>query len=92
MYKLKEAISENYDTDDIKINISKNNKNELLNILIEDSKFNNYSPKKKQNMANEIGEIALELRKKVITGELTFVDKSNYGIVKTSKSDSYKIN
>lgn len=92
MYNLKEFISDNYDTDHIKIDISTNEENEVLKVSIEDSKFNNYTPKKKQKMANEIGNTALELRKKPITGELIFIDESNYGIVKTSKSDSYKIN
>ena len=94
LYSLKEAISENFETDLIKINISENEKSEVLNISIEDSKFNHYSPKKKQKMANNIGEIALKLRKntqKTITGELTFVDESNYGIFKTSDSQTYNI-
>ncbi|MFI1772365.1 hypothetical protein [Thalassobellus citreus] len=93
MYNLKEAISDNYDTDDIKINITNKNEIEELNISISDSKFNSYSSKKKQIIANEIGKIASKLREnKIITGKLIFIDESNYGIVKTSKTDSYKIN
>lgn len=99
MFNLKETISENYDTDSIKINMLENENHVVLNISLEDSKFNYYSPENKQKIAREIGKLALQLRNKISQtdlkpiemGELTFVDKSNFGIIKTSNSDSYKM-
>ena len=45
-------------------------------------------------MANDIGTMALKYKDslhQITQGKLTFIDKTNYGLVKTSNSDSYNM-
>ena len=94
MHKLNKNICSIYNTGNIKINVAKNNGTEILKISIEDPKYNDYSSKRKQNMAIEIGKLAIDNRENmplITLGELTFINNSNYGIAQTNKSDSYKM-
>ncbi|GGD27651.1 hypothetical protein [Hyunsoonleella pacifica] len=93
MKELKEEISKEYDIENIKINITNQDKEQVLNILIGDSKFNNYNTRNKQKLAFEIGKLAFKVYNPsdIILGKLTFEKESNYGLVKTSSSNSYKM-
>lgn len=94
MKELKEEISKEYDIENIKINITNHqDKEQVLNILIGDSKFNNYNTRNKQKLAFEIGKLAFKVYNPsdIILGKLTFEKESNYGLVKTSNSNSYKM-
>jgi hypothetical protein len=92
--ELKTNISKTDNTEHVKVELSTSDNNSILKILLEDSKFNNYSSKEKQSMANDIGTMALKYKDslhQITQGKLTFIDKTNYGLVKTSNSDSYNM-
>ncbi|EJF09788.1 hypothetical protein O71_12904 [Pontibacter sp. BAB1700] len=91
MNRLKKSISEKYETDKVEINIK--NKSELTVSLV-DSKFDDYSPAKKEQVAREIGKLAQELREDkepIKTGVVNFRDEENYGIAKTSSTVSFQM-
>lgn len=92
--ELKTNISKTYNTEHVEVKLSTSDNNSILKISLEDSKFNDYSSKEKQSMANDIGTMALKYKDslhQITQGELTFIDKTNYGLVKTSNSDSYNM-
>jgi hypothetical protein len=91
MNDLKESISDKYETEKVEIKI--NNKTELK-ILIKDSKFENYSGKDKAIISYDIGRMATNLKEskeKIKTGVVKFISEENYGVTKTSETDSYKL-
>ena len=91
MMNLRDAISEEYDTRQVEVNLK--NKTEIT-VTFKDSKFEDFSGKRKEKISHDIGEMARELqedREPVKTGVVIFVSEKNYGIAKTSESDSYNM-
>jgi hypothetical protein len=91
MNRLKKSIAEKYETEKVEINIK--NKNELTVSLI-DSKFDEYSPEKKEQISREIGKLAQELREdkeKIKSGVVNFRDEKNYGIANTSDTETFQM-
>lgn len=91
MNRLKEAISEKYETEKIEINIK--NDDELIVSLI-DPKFDEYSETKKERISREIGQLAQELREDketIKSGLVNFRDEENYGVVKASSTETFKM-
>lgn len=88
MDKLKNDISKIYDIEKIDIKMSNHDD---IKISIIDSKFYNHSSEEKQKIAKQIGELVSEGMPQIKTGEILFTDKSNYLIVKTSKSESFNL-
>lgn len=91
MNNLKNNISKIYDIQ--RIDIKMLNQDDIK-ITFTDSRFNNYSSNEKQKLAKEIGALVTKLtedKSKIITGELIFIDESNYLLVKAKKSESFKI-
>ncbi len=91
MNDLKESISDKYETEKVEIKI--NNKTELI-VLIKDSKFESYSGKEKARISYDIGSMAMNLKtskEKIKSGSVKFISEENYGVVKTSEIDSYKM-
>jgi hypothetical protein len=89
MNRLKESISEKYETQKVEVNIKNNN--ELIVSLI-DPKFDDYTPARKEQISREIGKLAQELREdkeKIKSGVVSFRDEESYGIVKKSSSVSF---
>jgi hypothetical protein len=58
--ELKTTISNSYNVEHLQVNLLKQDSSTILKISIDDSKFNNYSPKEKQTIANNIGTMALK--------------------------------
>ncbi|MFC6997825.1 hypothetical protein [Rufibacter roseus] len=91
MYRLKKSITEKYETDKIEINIKNNSE---LTVSLLDPKFNEYSPAKKEQISLEIGKLAQELREDketINSGVVNFRDEENYGIAKTSSTQTYQM-
>ncbi len=91
MKELKTSISDKYETEKVEIKI--NNKTEL-SVLFKDSKFENYSKNKKERISFEIGKMAMDLnenKEKIKTGVVKFISEENYGIVKTTDTESFKM-
>ena len=91
MNDLKESISDKYETEKVEIKI--NNKTELI-VLIKDSKFESYSGKEKARISYDIGSMVTNLKtskEKIKSGSVKFISEENYGVVKTSEIDSYKL-
>ena len=91
MNQLEKAIPEKYETEQVEVNIR--NKNELTVSLI-DSKFDDYSPAEKEQVSREIGKLAQELREdkgKIKSGVVNFRDEENYGIAKTSDTETFQM-
>ncbi|WP_018478661.1 hypothetical protein [Pontibacter roseus] len=89
--RLKESISEKYETEKVEVNIK--NKNELT-VSLTDPKFDDYSPAKKEYISREIGKLAQELREgkeKIKSGVVNFRDEANYGIAKTSSTVTFQM-
>lgn len=92
--ELKEQISSELNINTIKVDVLIENGEKTINVLIEDGKFKNYSPKQKRFMAKQIEKIILEQNKdhlNIKSGKLVFKTESDYGVLKTSDSESYKI-
>ena len=91
MNDLKNEISKTYGIE--KVNIELLNQNSLK-ISFTDSRFNNYSTDKKQKLAKQIGKLIEESRDKmpgIRTGELIFIDETNFIVGKSTKAESFKI-
>ena len=91
MNELKNSISERYGTEKVEINIK--NKSELIVSLV-DPKFDDYSSAKKEQIALEIGELAQGFREgkeKIKKGVVNFRDEENYGIAKTSSTETFQM-
>lgn len=91
MMKLRDAISEEYDTKQVEVNLR--NKTEIT-VTFKDSKFEDYSGKRKEKISHDIGVLARNLgegQESIESGEVIFVTEKNYGIAKTSESDSYSM-
>jgi len=89
MNKLHDTLTRKYATKEISINITNG---KYLHVSIVNSKFNKLQSEEKQKMAYEIGEIVLKVmgkESKIESGKLVFVDKNNYVVVNTSKSESF---
>lgn len=90
MIELKNHISKTYDIKRVDIKILSDD----IKITLTDSRFNNEDSERKQKLANQIGELTIELRgnmPKLKTGELIFIDQTNFAIVKTNKSESFNL-
>lgn len=91
MNQLKESISKKYETEKVEINIKNNNE---LMVSLSDPKFADYSLSEKKQIALEIGKLAEELREDkeaIKSGIVNFRDEENYGVVKTSDSETYQM-
>lgn len=91
MNRLKNDISETYDINKIDIKLFNG---DSIKITLIDSKFKNESWERKQKIAYQIGERALQLKEKMPklrTGELIFTDETNFSIVKTTTSESFNL-
>ncbi|WP_242927609.1 hypothetical protein [Pontibacter vulgaris] len=91
MNQLKESISKKYETEKVEINIKNNNE---LTVSLIDPKFVDYSPAKKEQIALEIGKLAKDLsedKETIKLGVVNFRDEANYGIVKTSDSETFQM-
>ncbi len=91
MNQLKESISQKYETEKVEINIKNNNE---LTVSLIDPKFVDYSPAEKEQIALEIGKLAKELsedKETIKSGVVNFRDEENYGIVKTSDSETFQM-
>lgn len=92
--ELKEQISSELNINTIKVDVLVENGEKTINILIEDGKFKNYSSKQKRLMAKQIEKIILEQNKEhlnIKSGKLVFKTESDFGVLKTTDSESYKI-
>ena len=91
MMELRDAISEEYDTRQVEVNLK--NKT-VITVTFKDSKFEDFSGKRKEKISHDIGEMARNLaegQEPFESGEVIFVTERNYGIAKTSESDSYSM-
>jgi len=91
MNDLKESISEKYDIEKVEL---KMNNGSNLTVIIKDSKFENYDLKRKQRISSEIGQMITHLRdndEPIKSGSVRFMNEDNYGIIKTSDSESFKM-
>lgn len=91
MLNLKESISEKYDTEKVEVKI--HNKTTLI-VSIKDSRFEELSGKVKQKISHEIGGMVSDLRKddhNIESGIVKFISEENYGVAKTSQTDSYNM-
>ena len=91
MDELKKSISEKYETEKVEINIRNND--ELIVSLV-DPKFDDFNTDRKEQIAQEIGKLAQELREdkeKLKSGVLKFRDEANYGIAKASSTETFQM-
>ncbi|WP_162623361.1 hypothetical protein [Confluentibacter sediminis] len=91
MNKLSNEIKETYNIKSIDIKMLR--KDDII-ISLTDSRFHNFSSEKKQALANQIGELVSKLRgdmTKINTGELLFINETNFIVGKTTESESFKM-
>ena len=89
MNEIRNEISENYGTNEVEINLR--NKDMLI-VSFSDPKFNTYSSEKKENISREIGALVKIIgkdREPISSGVVKFIDQKNYGVAKTSTSETY---
>ena len=91
MNELRSEISEEYDTNEVEINLR--NKN-ILVVSFSDSKFDDYSSGEKKRIAKRIGAMVRKKtknREPIKSGKVEFVDETEVGILKQSDSDTYNM-
>lgn len=91
MNRLRESISRKYEIDKVEINIKNSN---ALSVSLIDPKFDDYTSARKEQISREIGKLAQELREgkqTIKSGVVNFRDEENYGIVKSSTTDTFQM-
>ncbi|MGB7786272.1 MAG: hypothetical protein WBL27_09240 [Salinimicrobium sp.] len=89
-YRLKNAISETYDTGEIQIKIIND---EQLLVSLKDSDFYAHSSAEKQEISKAIGKMANDLKKgePFKAGTVKFVTQSSLGVLSKTETVSYNM-
>lgn len=89
-YRLKNAISEAYDTGEVEVKIINNNR---LLVSLNDSGLYSHTPEEKREIAKAIGRMANELKtgESFQAGKVKFVTHSSLGVLSRTESQSFSI-